>query len=127
MKIENSKLRKQLEKSENQRRSLNLVLNKTGDEIKQKDELIKKHTNYIGKLENQLIKGTFNLDLIEGNKKLEDKISNLEREIKEFECLNQALKTKLSNQEKQLTILNSCLVKNINGIILNFFKANQLK
>ena len=111
MKIESSKLRKQLEKSENQRRSLNLVLNKTSDEIKQKDELIKKHANYISKLENQLIKGTFNLDLIEGNKKLDDKISNLERELKEYEALNQALKTKLSNQEKQLTILNSCMVK----------------
>ena len=110
MKIESGKLRKQLEKSENHRKSLNGVLSKMSDEMKQKDEIIKKHVNYITKLESQLIKGNLHMELIEGNKKLEEKVSLFERDIKEFEALNQALKTKLVHQDKQMTILNSCLV-----------------
>lgn len=110
MKIDTSKLKKQLEKSENKRNSLNVVLQKISEDLKQKDEIIKKQSNYINKLESQLIKGTLNLDLIETNRKLEEKTSSLEREIKEIHALNEALKTKFSHQEEKLSILNSCMV-----------------
>jgi len=118
MKIDASKLKKKLDKSENKLISLNVVLQKLSDDLKQKDETIKKQSNYINKLESQLIKGTLNFDLIENNKKLEEKTSTLEREIKEVQALNQALKIKSNHQEERLSILNSCMVNFLFSIYL---------
>lgn len=49
-----------------------------GEELKGKEESIKKLNNYIQKLEGQLMKGNFNMEVIGQNRKLEDKIMNLE-------------------------------------------------
>lgn len=103
-------MRKDLEKAKTQKNSLSGVLGKLNDELKQREETIKKHTNYINKLENQLLKGNLSNDLIYTNRKLEDKVCILERENKEYEALNQALKVKLAKYEEEITMLNSCLV-----------------
>lgn len=113
MKIELSKLRKDLEKTKNQKRQTEAVMSKMNEELKQKNETIKKNATYINKLENQLLKGNFSSEFLETNRKLEDKVAILERENKEYEALNNALKTKILAYEDQNTILNSCLVKNI--------------
>lgn len=110
LKIENGKLKQKLEKTANKLTSQGSVLQKISEEIKIKEETIRKQGTYISKLENQLVKGTLSLELIENNKKLEDKLEKIEREMREIQALNQGLKAKLAHQEEKNNLLNSCLV-----------------
>lgn len=126
MKIENGKLKQKLEKTINKLNNQANVLQKLSEDIKMKEEANKKQTTYISKLENQLLKGTLSIELIEGNKKLEERIANSERELREISALNNALKVKLSHQEDRISLLNNCLVKFPLILLLsNFSLANQ--
>ncbi len=60
-------------------------MNRINEESKTKDELIKKNSIYIQKLENQLLRQNNSTSSFEGNKSLEDRCMVLEREKQELE------------------------------------------
>lgn len=113
-KLETNKLKQKLEKNEQKNKTNAHILCKLTEEIKAQQEVNRKQLLYINKLEGQLLKGPLPLDLIEGNKRLEDKIVVLERDLKALEALNQSLKGRLEGQDSNVSMLRSCLEINLN-------------